>query len=81
MSSASNLNACAGAGSDNQTRHRVTSLPLADSQDGRAAGAEFDMFAEEAEPVAAPDNERKAATVAGLADSYDDAEGYYNLQV
>ena len=47
-------------------------------QDGRAAGAEFDMFAEEAEPAAAP--AQRTSGAAALADSYDDAEGYYNLQ-
>ncbi len=55
-------------------------MPLA-AQDGRAAGAEFDMFAEEAEPATTAPAERSTAAAAGLADSYDDADGYYNLQV
>jgi hypothetical protein len=36
------------------------------------------MFAEEAEPAAAP--AQRSSGAAALADSYDDAEGYYNLQ-
>ena len=36
------------------------------------------MFAEEAEPAVA--TAQRASGAAALADSYDDAEGYYNLQ-
>lgn len=51
-------------------------------QDTRAAGAEFDMFAEEGQDAAAAMTDGdKASAAAGLADSYDDPDGYYNLQV
>jgi hypothetical protein len=50
-------------------------------QDTRAAGAAFDMFAEEGQDAsAAMTGGDKTAAAAGLADSYDDPEGYYNLQ-
>ena len=49
------------------------------AQDMRAAGAEFDMFAEEAQEATAAAG-KSAAAAAGLADSYDDVDGYYNLQ-
>ena len=46
----------------------------------RGAGAEFDMFAEEAEAAVATAAAETKVAGAGLADSYDDADGYYNLQ-